>query len=109
MGCDGGSIPRRCEMVQEKTKKEYKDKNMHRKAKWYNCAITQEILKEPIVSCKKGKLYNKEAVLEHILKINQSKVADHIKKTKHIKTLNLTENPTYTDIQTSGKVSNDVK
>lgn len=93
MGCDGGTIPRRDELVRTKKKPEQKDKNAETVAKWKHCAITQDPLHKPIVSCELGKLYNKEAVLEHLLNKDAAtaEVAGHIKKLSDVKELNLTE------------------
>ncbi|GIY92469.1 replication termination factor 2 [Caerostris extrusa] len=94
MGCDGGTIPRRDELVRQKKKPEQKDKNAENVAKWKHCAITQDPLRKPIVACELGKLYNKEAVIEHILNkssIASSPVASHISKLSDVKELNLTE------------------
>ncbi|KAG8201588.1 hypothetical protein JTE90_011254 [Oedothorax gibbosus] len=92
MGCDGGTIPRRDELVRQKKKPEQKDKNAENAAKWKHCAITQEPLRKPIVACELGRLYNKEAVIEHILnKEKKSENASHIAKMSDVKELNLTE------------------
>jgi hypothetical protein len=93
MGCDGGTIPRRDELVRQKKKPEQKDKNAETVAKWKHCAITQDPLHKPIVSCELGKLYNKESVLEHLLNKDNStsEVAGHIKKLSDVKELKLTD------------------
>ncbi|KFM77770.1 hypothetical protein X975_22133, partial [Stegodyphus mimosarum] len=93
MGCDGGTIPRRDELVRTKKKPEQKDKNAETVAKWKHCAISQDPLHKPIVACELGKLYNKESVLEHLLNKEKasSEVAGHIQKLSDVKELNLTE------------------
>lgn len=96
MGCDGGTIPRRDELVRTKQKPEQKDKDAEAVAKWKHCAITQEELRLPVVSCELGRLYNKEAVIEYLLNKEAScDVAKHIRSLKDVFELNLTENPTY--------------
>jgi len=67
MGCDGGSIPTRCELVKTKVKTEVKNANELNRIKWFSCAISKEPLKEPIVTCLFGNLYNKEAVITALL------------------------------------------
>lgn len=57
MGCDGGTIPKRHELVKTAKRPEQKDKDMDRRAKWTTCSITQQALEEPIVACELGKLY----------------------------------------------------
>ncbi|KAM7294965.1 hypothetical protein ISCGN_024470 [Ixodes scapularis] len=96
MGCDGGTIPRRDELVRTKQKPEQKDKDAEAVAKWKHCAVTQEELRLPIVSCELGRLYNKESVIECLLNKDTScETAQHIRSLKDIVELNLTENPGY--------------
>uniref|UniRef100_A0A8C8DZT1 Replication termination factor 2 n=1 Tax=Oryzias sinensis TaxID=183150 RepID=A0A8C8DZT1_9TELE len=97
MGCDGGTIPKRHELVKGPKKVEKVDKNAELLAKWKFCALSQERLRRPIVSCELGRLYNKDVVIEYLLdksaeRPNADAVA-HIRGTKDIKELNLTDNP----------------
>lgn len=96
MGCDGGTIPRRDELVRVKKKPEAKDKETDLAFKWKCCAITQEILQEPIVTCHLGKLYSKVALIEALLDRRTLPVScKHIKSLKDVKQLNLTKNPEF--------------
>ncbi|BES98566.1 Rtf2 RING-finger [Nesidiocoris tenuis] len=96
MGCDGGTIPKRDELVRTKKKAEQKDKIAELNFLWQHCAITQSPLREPIVACGLGKLYNKDAVIMGILdKSTAAESAKHIKSMKDVKELNLTKNPAY--------------
>jgi hypothetical protein len=80
-------------------------------ARWKYCALSGEELKQPIVACELGRLYNKEAVLMALLdKSNMPEVARHIRSLKDVTVLQLTLNPsykpsdkadTYNDTQTS--------
>ena len=63
MGCDGGTIPTRDELVKLKKKPEKKDSDGHRLYKWQHCSITQQMLTKPVVACEMGRLYGKEAVI----------------------------------------------
>ena len=93
MGCDGGTIPKRDELVRTKQKKEQKEKSMELAAKWQFCAISSNKLVEPIVSCQLGRLYNKDAVIEYLLDKSSApnvSLVQHIRSLKDIKTLNLT-------------------
>jgi len=92
MGCDGGTIPRRCEMVREKKKPEQKNKDQDMIGKWRHCALSGQPLVQPIMACGLGRLYNKEAVLTHLL---ESKGTSHLRKFSDVKELKLTPNPTY--------------
>lgn len=99
MGCDGGTIPRRDELVRTKKKPEQKDKMADLVAKWKHCAISQETLRTPVMGCELGKLYNKESVLEFLLDRNKFECAHnfkHLRGLKDLKELNLTVNPSET-------------
>lgn len=98
MGCDGGTIPKRDELVRTKKKPEQKDKNAELSAKWKHCAISQEPLRDPIMACELGRLYNKESVLEFLLDRSKFETAEnfsHIKGLKDVHELNLTDNPSF--------------
>ncbi|XP_027200184.2 replication termination factor 2 [Dermatophagoides pteronyssinus] len=95
MGCDGGTIPRRDELVRIKKKKEAKDKEAEMAAKWKYCAISSKDLQPPIVSCELGRLYNKDAVIEYLLnkEAPNSSLLSHIRNLKDLVTLRLTPKP----------------
>ncbi|XP_047985181.1 replication termination factor 2 [Leguminivora glycinivorella] len=96
MGCDGGTIPRRDELVRMKKKPEQKDKDAERSFKWRNCALSQQPLQEPVVACGLGRLYSKSSVLEALLdKETKPESISHIKNMKDIKDLKLVKNPAY--------------
>jgi hypothetical protein len=96
MGCDGGTIPRRDELVRLKKKPEQKDKDAEMVAKWKHCALSQQPLQSPIVACQLGKLYNKDSVIELLLDRSSFEGSfDHIKGLKDVKELQLTSNPAY--------------
>ncbi|XP_002737586.1 replication termination factor 2-like [Saccoglossus kowalevskii] len=95
MGCDGGTIPKRDELVRLKKKPEQKDKDMDLFVKWCLCTISQEPLNQPIVACELGRLYNKESILEYLLDKSICQNAQHIRGLKDVTVLNLTTNPVY--------------
>ena len=93
MGCDGGTIPKRSELVKEKKKKEQKDKDSELVFRWFLCALSQLQLRMPIVACDLGRLYSKESILEFLLDRSKFESADtfsHIKSLKDVHTLKLT-------------------
>ncbi|CAH0592156.1 unnamed protein product [Chrysodeixis includens] len=97
MGCDGGTIPRRDELVRMKKKPEQKDKDAERSFKWRNCALSQQPLQTPVVACGLGRLYSKSSVIEALLdKETKPESINHIKNLKDIKDLTLVKNPAYT-------------
>ncbi|KAM3960877.1 replication termination factor 2 [Aphomia sociella] len=106
MGCDGGTIPRRDELVRMKKKPEQKDKDAERSFKWRNCALSQQRLQEPVVACGLGRLYSKSSVLEALLdKETKPESINHIKNLKDIKDLKLNKNPAYVETEhTEGAV-----
>lgn len=99
MGCDGGTIPKRHELVKGPKKVEKVDKNAELVARWYYCTLSQEKLKRPIVTCELGRLYNKDAVIEFLLDRSPDKPhadsAAHIKSLKNVIELNLSDNPAW--------------
>ncbi|XP_030754019.1 replication termination factor 2-like [Sitophilus oryzae] len=96
MGCDGGTIPRRDELVRVKKKPEQKDKDAELTALWKCCAITQQVLQKPIVVCHLGKLYSKMALIEALLdRRSLPEEFRHIKTLKDVQDVNLTKNPEY--------------
>ncbi|XP_034980255.1 replication termination factor 2 [Zootoca vivipara] len=100
MGCDGGTIPKRHELVKGPRKIEKVDKNAELVAQWYYCTLSQEKLSRPIVACELGRLYNKDAIIEFLLDKSSDKVlveaASHIKSIKNVIELNLSDNPAWT-------------
>ena len=96
MGCDGGTIPKRDELVRQKKKAEVKDKNAAHMATWRYCALKHNALKQPIVADSYGILYNKDTILEYLLDRAQFEHGPtYIKKLKDVKELQLTENPSF--------------
>lgn len=55
MGGDGGSIPRRDDLVKPKKKPEVVNKEAENVALWKYCALSQDLLVHPIVSCQLGR------------------------------------------------------
>ncbi|KAM6319153.1 replication termination factor 2 isoform 2-T2 [Podargus strigoides] len=107
MGCDGGTIPKRHELVKGPRKVEKVDKTAELVARWYYCALSQEKLCRPIVACELGRLYNKDAVIEFLLDKSADKTpmeaASHIKSIKNVTELNLADNPAWSGDKESKK------
>ena len=80
MGNDGGSIPKRSEVVKKRRNKVELDKKAKNFAKSSLCAMSKEPLRKPIVVCKRGLLYNKEHLIKRILEKNMPKEFRHIIK-----------------------------
>ncbi|KAJ3190376.1 Protein RTF2 [Gaertneriomyces sp. JEL0708] len=100
MGCDGGSIPRRDELVKTKKAAERADPRIQLIANWFFCALSKQELAAPVVSCALGKLYNKDAILEFLLSKSNAYgdgelICKHVTSFKDVVTLNLTPNPSY--------------
>lgn len=72
MGNDGGSIPTRRELVREGAREASTTAQKERQTEqqqhfWTTCALSHQDLTEPIVSDGFGKMFNKAAVLDHLL------------------------------------------
>ncbi|CAH8634221.1 unnamed protein product [Dicrocoelium dendriticum] len=97
MGGDGGSIPRRVELVKAKKKPERANRRAANAALWRHCTLSQDRLRIPIVSCQLGRLYNKESVINKLLsRSNTNDVAEHIRRLKDVRELRLTVNNSHT-------------
>jgi hypothetical protein len=55
MGADGGTIPKRCELVRKKKKVEKVDKVVTNAAKWKTCQLSNEPLRKPVIACRFGR------------------------------------------------------
>eukprot|EP00158_Paraphelidium_tribonemae_P004926 Partr_v1_DN27058_c0_g1_i1_m28629 putative replication termination factor 2 domain containing 1 len=102
MGADGGSIPKRDELVKTKAKEEKIDRHSRHVALWYFCALSKRPLRQPIVACRLGRLYNKDAVYEFLLDRvgafgDGEDICSHIHKIRDVVTLQLTVNPSFVD------------
>lgn len=121
MGCDGGSIPKRKEVVKTKqrTTRRQRSKKLEESEKWKFCAISGAFLRKPtIVSSPYGFLLDKQEVLEFlILRSRRSleyydRIEDHpdilncIHRLKDIKELTLKDNPAY-DVNKAFSSDND--
>ncbi|GAA5873796.1 hypothetical protein JCM16303_002593 [Sporobolomyces ruberrimus] len=104
MGNDGGSIPKRDDLVKTKKKRSRDDDKDTVRQRWAFCALSKQPLRQPVVSCPLGKLYNKEAVISYLLNPPSATesspfgsdgllVASHIRSLKDVTTLRLTPNP----------------
>lgn len=85
-GGDGGSTcaeSRDCFLNMYAVKKPDKaDPNEVRLSKWVNCSLSNEPLKHPVVIDKLGNLFNKEALVEGLVKKNLPKEFGYIKGLK---------------------------
>lgn len=110
MGCDGGTIPKRDELVRTKKKKAQASKEVKAGARWNYCHLSQLPLQKPVVVDQLGNLYNKEKLIEYMLdRTKYENGPDYIKNLKDIKELNLTPNPSYdSNRQENGDESNTI-
>jgi hypothetical protein len=93
MGCDGGTInASRADLVKvRKIEKHVNDKDTAQGVvRFTTCAISQEPLKQPVVACRMGNLYNKEAILEYLLSKAPIPRFAHIKTLKDVFAVKLT-------------------
>lgn len=127
MGCDGGTIPKRNEIVKSKQSVQNRDKNADRSAKYQFCALSGLKLKKPIVSCQLGRLYNKDAIIEYLLdrsiqkhpstsaastSAQQSQPksnASHIRSLKDVKTLNLKDSDNFDKTKQASSSTEQIK
>ncbi|GAQ83726.1 Rtf2 domain containing protein [Klebsormidium nitens] len=96
-GGDGGATgaeSRSCYLEMYMDKKPDKvDPNEARVAKWTRCRLSGELLNAPCAMDMLGNLYNKEAVVHHLVLKKIPASLSHIKSLKDIFEIHLTENP----------------
>ncbi|KAJ3207173.1 hypothetical protein HDU82_003994 [Entophlyctis luteolus] len=102
MGNDGGSIPKRHELVTLKQKPERPDQVAQSDAVWTQCALAKTPLVRPVVACALGRLYCKESVLRFLVDRgvygdDGVAVAGHIASLKDIVDLKLYDAPVAKD------------
>ncbi len=85
MGNDGGSIPKRREVVKQKQREERKENFEIAKAKSRLCALTKDQLSRHVTVCRMGLLYNKEELIKKLIEKNMPKAFRHIKKLKDVR------------------------
>mmetsp|Transcript_11181 Transcript_11181/g.45506 ORF Transcript_11181/g.45506 Transcript_11181/m.45506 type:complete len:300 (+) Transcript_11181:125-1024(+) len=90
MGNDGGSVPRRIEIV--KVRKERKEENKAElvRCKWETCALSKRKLTPPVVACAAGYLYNKDSLLQAMLEGSLPAKFAHVKSLKDLTPVRLT-------------------
>jgi len=111
MGCDGGSIPRRDELVKQKQKEAKVDQNILNRVHWFTCALSKKTLVAPVVACRLGKLYNRDAILEFLLDRTAygdgDLICKHIKSLKDVVTLQLESNPSFSESNSPSLTNHD--
>ena len=89
MGNDGGSIPKRCQLIKPlKNPKPKKNQNLISYSRAKYCSLSKEKLKKPIVADKLGQIFNKKSIIENLINKNlPNKTFKHIKSLKDVKEL----------------------
>lgn len=95
MGCDGGSIPGRKDLVRQRKSTKAADSvvAVTLSARWQICAMSQTRLQSPIVACHLGMLYNKDAVIRHLINKNELPRYAHIRSLKDVVDIRFTPAP----------------
>ncbi|KAF9571243.1 hypothetical protein EC968_000839 [Mortierella alpina] len=111
MGCDGGSIPKRDELVKQKQRQAKVDQNILNRVHWFTCALSKKALITPVVACGLGKLYNRDAILEFLLDRTAygdgDQICKHIKSLKDVVTLQLEPNPSFSESHSPSLTNHD--
>jgi len=110
MGCDGGTIPKRDELIRTKPKEEKASKKALSYIKALSCALSKEALKPPIVCDKLGNIFNKESLLQALLLKNLSEGPfAHIRSIKDLTDVHFTPNPSYSEDEKDQIVNNETE
>ncbi|KAF9985848.1 hypothetical protein BGZ75_002474 [Mortierella antarctica] len=111
MGCDGGSIPKRDELVKQKQRQAKVDQNILNRVHWFTCALSKKALITPVVACGLGKLYNRDAILEFLLDRTAygdgDQICQHVKSLKDVVTLQLEPNPSFSESHSPSLTNHD--
>ena len=86
-GNDGGSMPHRTEMVKIKKREIRIDKKQSALSRSTLCTLSKAKLKKPIVTCKLGRFYNKEQVINQLVDKTIPEEFSYIRGLKDIKVL----------------------
>jgi hypothetical protein len=84
MGNDGGSIPKRSEMVKQEKRRAKKVKSGQGSSV---CSLTKEALRMPLVVCRRGLIYNKESLIKKMLDKTMPFEFRHIRKLSNLVTV----------------------
>ena len=103
MGGDGGVIAAQRRFIRgtkepgakSNIDSQYNKDNQQSRAR--TCAISNEPLREPIVACEMGNLYNKEEVVKSLLEKNLPPQFAHIRGLKDVQTLKFTRSTNCTN------------
>jgi len=82
-------------LVKVKKKQEQHNNSESEAFKWHHCALSKERLKPPIVCCRLGNLFLKEAVLVRLLEKSLPPEFAHIKSLRDLQPVNFTPNPAW--------------
>lgn len=92
MGNDGGSIPKRVDLVKTKRERVIGNKKTILKERFKSCAFTNQRLKPPVVVCRRGFIFNKESLLKSIIKKDLPEELKYIRKLKDIRDVKISAN-----------------
>ncbi|KAE9039959.1 hypothetical protein PR003_g17103 [Phytophthora rubi] len=93
MGNDGGVIAVKRKFMRHanvKTRGEKADQDALRLEKARMCALSSEPLREPVVACRLGNLFNKQTLLEHLLAKSMPERFRHVTSLKDVVTCRVT-------------------
>lgn len=80
-GNDGGSIAKRDDLVRTKAAAEKQDQDEVRHILWTACRLSKNPLREPVLADSLGQMFNKDAILECLLRRSAGAATDHDTRT----------------------------
>ena len=91
MGNDGGSIPKRVDMVRFKKKEVKADEELLNRPKATSCALSKQPLQQPLCADRLGNIFNYESILRSLLQHKLPAQFGHILRLKDIRKLQYQE------------------
>lgn len=79
------------------------DESDKQRARWHHCAASGEPLREPLVACELGYIFNKEEVMKHLLAKTLHENFSHLRKLKDLFEIKMEHNPDYDDTTSNAK------
>ena len=96
-GGDGGTTATQRKYLRHPTIKKavVQDEADEQRARWHHCAASGQPLREPLVACELGYVFNKEEVMKQLLTKTLHENFSHLRKLKDLFEIKMEQSPDY--------------